>query len=45
MKKTFTLLAVAFAGLMAESAEAQTLLHYWNFNNSATEQTLLVPTS
>src|SRR6478736_1489279 len=45
MKKTFTLLAVALAGLMAESAEAQALLHYWNFNNSATEQTLLVPTS
>ncbi|MXV16347.1 choice-of-anchor I family protein [Hufsiella ginkgonis] len=41
MKKT--LLFLCLQCLLAFAAGAQTLLHYWNFNNSATEASLLTP--
>jgi hypothetical protein len=43
MRPGALLLALLFF-VISHSGFAQTLLHYWNFNNSTTEQALLTPT-
>ncbi len=42
MQRILLLMAILMASI--NSLTAQTLVHYWNFNTSTTEQTLLTPT-
>lgn len=46
MKKLLLIFALIVFTLMAETKEitGQTLIHYWNFNNSTSESALLTPT-
>ena len=43
MKKTIQLLCMLLLGHVAQIGSAQTLVHYWNFNVSTSEATLLAP--
>jgi hypothetical protein len=44
MKKTRLLLCFMLMLVISHTGFAQTLLHYWNFNNSTSQVTLLTPT-
>ena len=43
IQKKIALFAFAFAALLAQITQAQTLVHYWNFNDNSSVGTLLTP--
>lgn len=44
MKKVYSFVILCFFSVFFLKIQAQDLIHYWNFNNNSTEQTLLNPT-
>lgn len=43
ISKMFKLITLGLVLLLTTGLRAQSLIHYWNFNNSTSEQTLLAP--